>query len=107
MRCPVCRAELTSGPTCRRCRADLSLLFTLDDQRQELLRRAAAYLARGDGEKTAALADEAAAVQNEPEALRLRAAGSLLARHFPRAWDGYRAWRKRARPGGAEPGHLL
>ena len=27
MRCPVCRADNTEGPQCRRCRADLSPLF--------------------------------------------------------------------------------
>lgn len=44
MRCPVCRAENDRGPNCRRCRADLSLLFALEKQRrfqaiEHLLRR--------------------------------------------------------------------
>ena len=30
IRCPVCKAENSQGPTCRRCKADLSLLFRLE-----------------------------------------------------------------------------
>ena len=33
MRCPVCTAESDTGPSCRRCRADLSLLFRLEEER--------------------------------------------------------------------------
>ena len=34
MRCPVCRAENTEETTCRRCRADLSLLAALEQARR-------------------------------------------------------------------------
>ena len=33
LRCPVCKAENAQGPNCRRCKADLSLLFALEDRR--------------------------------------------------------------------------
>ena len=48
MKCPVCRAENDQGPQCRRCKADLALLFTLADQRRSALRTylfSLAYLA--------------------------------------------------------------
>src|SRR5947207_621133 len=102
MRCPVCRAELSSGPTCRRCRADLSLLFALEDQRQELLRRAAANLARGQGAAAANLAHQAVGIHLDADALRLRAAGALLCRDYAGAWRDYLAWRKSARTDGEE-----
>jgi hypothetical protein len=44
IRCPVCKADNTSGPTCRRCKADLSLLFALEDQREDATRAASAAL---------------------------------------------------------------
>ncbi len=37
IRCPVCKAENSQGPQCRRCKADLSLLFHLEEQRAALL----------------------------------------------------------------------
>ena len=36
-RCPVCRARVEPGPQCRRCKADLSLLVSLEDQRRRAL----------------------------------------------------------------------
>src|SRR5262249_17865113 len=33
MRCPVCKAENAQGPACRRCKADLSLLFAVEARR--------------------------------------------------------------------------
>jgi hypothetical protein len=32
--CPCCRAVNESGPACRRCKADLGLLFALDRQQR-------------------------------------------------------------------------
>jgi hypothetical protein len=45
MRCPVCRAAVQSGPQCRRCKADLSLLLAF---RAGLRRRAVEALLRRD-----------------------------------------------------------
>ena len=47
MRCPVCRAEVEQGPNCRRCRADLAMLFTLEEQRARALAAAYWYAAQG------------------------------------------------------------
>src|SRR5438093_11568024 len=61
LRCPVCRAENTQGPSCRRCKADLSLLFALEEQRRQALGTARDAAARGawrDFLAAAARADE-------------------------------------------------
>jgi hypothetical protein len=42
--CPVCRAENPSGPACRRCRADLSLLAAVEARRDSHLTRARAAI---------------------------------------------------------------
>ena len=33
LRCPVCKADNSAGRACRRCKADLSLLFALEEER--------------------------------------------------------------------------
>ena len=45
--CPVCRAE-NAERTCRRCRADLGLLFDVEAQHEAARRRAVAGLLAGD-----------------------------------------------------------
>ena len=35
--CPCCRAATESGPACRRCKADLGLLFALEQQRRRAI----------------------------------------------------------------------
>ena len=45
MNCPVCRATNDQGAQCRRCKADLGLLFRLEAQRK---REAVAFLLRRD-----------------------------------------------------------
>ena len=40
MRCPVCKADNAQGLQCRRCKADLALLFQLEEQRARALEQA-------------------------------------------------------------------
>jgi hypothetical protein len=47
MRCPVCKADNTTGPACRRCKADLSVLYDLEARRARALEAAQAAAARG------------------------------------------------------------
>ena len=78
LRCPVCRAENGQGPACRRCKADLSLLFALEEERRQALdaaRAAAARGAWGDFLAGIARADE---LRNDDETRRLLAAARLL-----------------------------
>ncbi len=60
MRCPVCKAENSTGPTCRRCKADLSVLYALEGRRDASLDEAALAAEAGDWEsvvRAAGLAD--------------------------------------------------
>ncbi len=96
--CPVCRATVSSGPQCRRCRADLSLLLTLEEQRQRYLARAYHYAVQGDWQRALAIAHGVEALRSNPAARRLLAAGYLLQGDFARAWD----WLQTTGPGKTE-----
>jgi hypothetical protein len=108
MRCPVCKAENDQGPACRRCKADLALLWAVEARREALLISARQRLARrdgcpsaGDGDPVARLeahidrrqaVEEAAAatrLRAGPDAGRVAALARLLARDFAGAWRAY------------------
>ena len=91
MRCPVCRADNATGPQCRRCRADLSLLFALEDQRAHLLAAAQAAIRRADGAEAVRLAAATRQLRDGDDARRVRALGHLLQRDFAAAWQAYAA----------------
>ena len=91
MRCPVCRAENTAGPQCRRCRADLSLLLALEDQRAHLLAAARAALTRAKGSEVLRFAAAAQQLRDGDDVRRLRALGYLLQRDFAAVWRSYAA----------------
>jgi hypothetical protein len=88
MRCPACRAENTE-PTCRRCKADLSLLFTLEAQRDRARAEAADAVARGDGGEALRQARTAHRLRAGEDSLRLLAVGHLLRRAFGEALACY------------------
>ncbi len=78
LRCPVCRAENALGPSCRRCKADLSLLFELDEQRLATLAAARVAAGRGDWRSFGAWATRADALRSNDETRRLVAVACLL-----------------------------
>jgi hypothetical protein len=90
MRCPVCRADVDAGPQCRRCRADLSLLFTLEDQRRQSLRAAYEACAAGQPERMLVHAVRADELRRDEESGGLVALARLLRRDFAGAWHVYR-----------------
>jgi hypothetical protein len=90
MRCPVCKAENAQGPACRRCKADLSLLFALEEQRERTLAEARRLLAGGRTREADALAADADAMRSDAESWRLRAMTRLMRRDFTVAWAFYR-----------------
>ncbi len=92
MRCPVCRAE-NEDTICRRCRADLSALFALEDQRAYALAEAMRAAAQGQGAEVVHFAETAQRLRGGPDALRWLAVGHLLERDFPRALAYYRRCR--------------
>ncbi len=85
--CPVCRAAVVSGSTCRRCRADLTLLVNLEKQREEVLARARSHAARQEWDRALALAHGAEALRSGPDTSRLLAAIYLARRDFSQAWQ--------------------
>lgn len=84
MRCPVCRAE-NDDVTCRRCKADLTLLTTLEQARRHALAEAAHAAAAGDGVGTLEHAEKAHRLRADRESFRLLAVGCLLQRDFAKA----------------------
>jgi hypothetical protein len=89
MRCPVCRAENDQGPQCRRCRADLELLFAIEEQRGQVLDVAYHCLMAGQPRRAQALVDGARALHDDGEAQRLGALCALMCGDFAAAWRDY------------------
>jgi len=85
MRCPVCRAENAEDATCRRCKADLSLLATLEQARRDALAQAMHAAATGDGVRALALAEAAHQLRPDRETWRWLAVAHLLLRDYARA----------------------
>ena len=90
MRCPACKVENAQGPTCRRCKADLSLLFALEEQRARTLAEARRLLAAGRTEEANDLAEEADWMRSDAESRRMLAVTRLMRRDFAGAWAMYR-----------------
>jgi hypothetical protein len=91
MRCPVCRADNTEGPECRRCRADLSLLFALESQRARLLAMASDKARQGKWHAVTWLAQEAHDLRQGSDSERILAVAWLMRRDFAKAWEHCRA----------------
>jgi hypothetical protein len=96
MRCPVCRAENADDAMCRRCKADLSLLVTLEEARRHALAEAAHAAAAGNAGQTLVHAEAAHRLRADAESWRWLAVGGLLARDFGLALA---CWRQAATPG--------
>ena len=96
MRCPVCRVENAEDATCRRCKADLSLLVTLEQSRRHTLAKAAHAAASGDGLRTLQYAETAHRLRRDAESWRWLAVGGLLVRDFKLAAACWRQTKDRA-----------
>jgi hypothetical protein len=88
--CPVCRATNSQGPACRRCRADLSLLFNLEARRDRLLASARGLLQDGQPWRALALLNSVDELRHDEDVRRLRAVCHLWQRDFAAAWRVYR-----------------
>jgi hypothetical protein len=91
LRCPVCRVENERGPQCRRCRADLTLLFRVEEQRRRLLEQARNELAGGRPDEAESILNEVEGLRRGDDVWRLRALAYLLQRDFAGAWESYHA----------------
>jgi hypothetical protein len=102
-RCPVCKADKPQAPTCRRCKADLSLVFALEERRTYLLAEARAALASGHVREGLARALEVDDLRRDEQSLRLVAVAALLCRDFHLAWRSYEAIKERFPPTASQP----
>ena len=102
--CPLCKAENAQGPACRRCKADLSMLFQLEEQRSWAFAEARRLLAAGRIAEANSWAQMADWLRTDAESLRLFAVTRLLSRDFHGAWRCYQALRK---PSGIPPPRRL
>src|SRR5580765_7909488 len=87
--CPCCKASNDAGPSCRRCKADLSLLFAVEDERASLVAAARQLAAESRHSESLAALERAAQLRRTDDVLRLRAAVLLLARDFAAARRAY------------------
>ena len=85
MQCPVCRADNEQKPTCRRCRADLSLLWNVEEQRQDCLRAARVCLRMGQNDQALEHIERAKEMRCGADADQLAALTHLLAGRFAEA----------------------
>ena len=92
MRCPVCKAENAQGPQCRRCKADLSPLFALEDQRRRTLAEVRRCIRCGEWEEAARHAETADWLRADEESQRLTMVTHLLGGDFADTWQAYRRW---------------
>jgi hypothetical protein len=90
MRCPVCKADNAAGPACRRCKADLGLLFALEDERSALLAEARRLLDGGAWSAAADAAARADGLRRDDDSRRLLTAALLLGRDWEGAWRAFR-----------------
>jgi hypothetical protein len=98
MRCPVCRADNTET-SCRRCKANLSLLLALEQERERLLAAARLALVSGDGRQALVHAGKAEQLRRGEDASRFLALGHLVGRDFSAAWVTYKNMQIRQKVG--------
>jgi hypothetical protein len=84
--CPLCKAANDTGSHCRRCRADLSLLFAVEAQRQAHFAQARAALAQDEPILASHEAQRADESRHGPDLARFQAVLALLRRDFGEAW---------------------
>jgi hypothetical protein len=89
IRCPVCKAENATGPACRRCKADLAMLFAIEEQRSALLADARQAFDAGDLAETLRCAQAAHDVRADADSNRWLAILNLLHERFGEAWQAY------------------
>src|SRR5262245_28191045 len=88
--CPLCRAANETGPACRRCRADLSMMFAVEAQREAHFAAARAALAQGEPIRASNEAQRAEELRHGPDLARFQAVLALLRRDFSAALQQYR-----------------
>jgi hypothetical protein len=91
MQCPVCHKDNDQGPACQRCKADLGLLFALEEQRAREEATARHCLANQQWSQARQHAERMHWLRRDEASRRLLAVTALLTRDFPQAWAYYQA----------------
>ena len=87
--CPCCKAANDAGPACRRCKADLSLLFALEADRAALVAEARELAAEARFPESLSALARAAQLRRGNDVQRLRAVALLLSRDYAGALAAY------------------
>jgi Flp pilus assembly protein TadD len=87
--CPCCKASNDTGPACRRCKADLSLLFAVEADRTAAVEHARRLAAESRFPDALTALDRAAHLRRGNDLTGLKAAVLLLARDFAGAVRAY------------------
>lgn len=87
--CPCCKASNDAGPSCRRCKADLSLLVAFEADRTATLDAARRFVGGARFAEAHAALDRANRLRQGDDIARLKAVAFLLARDFPAALRAY------------------
>jgi hypothetical protein len=82
----VCKAENAERPACRRCKADLSLLWALEERRAWALAAARRALAAGRLTEGMIFVGEVEGIRSDEQSSRLAASTQLLSGDFVGAW---------------------
>ncbi|WP_020472591.1 hypothetical protein [Zavarzinella formosa] len=90
LRCPVCRADNSAGPNCRRCKADLAILWTLEQQRAAHITEARAAAADSRFDEALEELNSADTLRHGTDVSRYRACVCLLAGDFASAMENRR-----------------
>jgi len=89
LRCPVCRADNTSGPNCRRCKADLSRLIDVETCRARHVALAQYALTSERYDDALEALTQAEEVRAGSDLQRMKACAYLLAGNFSAALREY------------------
>ena len=87
--CPCCKADNATGPACRRCKADLSLLFAIEADREAWLIEARWLAANSQFGEAHEAIDRAEGLRSGRGLAKLRAGLFVLARDFRSALSAY------------------
>jgi hypothetical protein len=85
LRCPVCKADNSQPGLCRRCKADLTMLFALEQRREEALAWARRCVEAGDWSEARRLARTADHLRRDEESKQMLALTALLCGDFHEA----------------------
>ncbi len=91
IRCPVCKADNTAGPACRRCKADLGMLIAIEERRAHLLYNGKQAFERGEIVEADRAVRAAGNMRHGDDAQRCLAMLSLLSGRFGEAWQTYQS----------------